>query len=52
MMFNAGAVIGALLGGRIADRYGFHAVYFVAAGLFVLSTAAVHIHLAAAARSS
>jgi len=41
MMFNAGAVIGALLGGRIAERYGFHAVYFVAAGLFLLSTAAV-----------
>ena len=39
--FNAGAVIGPLVGGRIADLYGFRTVYFIAAGLFVLSTITV-----------
>lgn len=38
MLYNAGAVIGPLIGGRIADHYGFRSVYFVAAFLFVLST--------------
>jgi MFS family permease len=41
MMFNAGAVIGPLIGGRIAEQYGFRVVYFVSAGLFVLSTITV-----------
>ncbi|MFN2119939.1 MAG: MFS transporter [Anaerolineales bacterium] len=41
MMFNGGAVIGPLIGGRIAEHYGFRSVYFVAAGLFLLSTGAV-----------
>jgi MFS family permease len=41
MMFNAGAVIGPVVGGRIADLYGFRTVYFIAAGLFVLSTITV-----------
>jgi MFS family permease len=41
MMFNGGAVIGPLIGGRIADQYGFRAVYSVAAGIFVLSNIAV-----------
>jgi MFS family permease len=41
MTFNGGAVIGPLIGGRIAEHYGFRAVYFVAAALFLLSTAAV-----------
>jgi MFS family permease len=41
MMFNAGAVIGPLIGGRIADHYGFRAVYYLAASLFLLSTVAV-----------
>ncbi len=36
--FNAGAVIGPLMGGRIADQYGFRMVFFIAAGIFVLST--------------
>jgi DHA1 family multidrug resistance protein-like MFS transporter len=38
MTFNGGAVIGPLIGGRLADAYGFRIVYFVASGLFVLST--------------
>jgi MFS family permease len=41
MMFNAGAVVGPLIGGRIAERYGFRSVYLVAAGLFLLSTIVV-----------
>jgi MFS family permease len=41
MMFNGGAVIGPLIGGRIADHYGFRSVYLVAAALFLLSTGAV-----------
>lgn len=36
--FNAGAVMGPLMGGRIADQYGFRTVFFIAAGIFVLST--------------
>ena len=41
MMFNGGAVIGPLIGGRIVEHYGFRAVYLVAAALFLLSTGAV-----------
>lgn len=41
MAFNAGAAVGPLMGGRIADQYGFQTVYFIAAGIFMLSTAAV-----------
>ncbi len=41
MTFNAGAVIGPIVGGRIADHYGFRSVYFVAAILFALSTVAI-----------
>jgi DHA1 family multidrug resistance protein-like MFS transporter len=41
MTFNGGAVIGPLIGGRVADVYGFRPVYFIAAGLFVLSTLVV-----------
>lgn len=41
MTFNAGAVIGPLVGGRIADHFGFRMVYFVAACVFVLSTVAI-----------
>ena len=41
MTFNAGAVIGPLIGGRVADAYGFRTIYAIAAGLFVLSTLAV-----------
>jgi DHA1 family multidrug resistance protein-like MFS transporter len=38
MMYNGGAVIGPLLGGRIAQNFGFRTVYFISAGIFVLST--------------
>ena len=41
MMFNAGAVIGPLIGGRVADERGFRMVYFIAAAIFVISTLAV-----------
>ena len=41
MMFNAGAVIGPIIGGRIADHFGFRSVFFVAAGIFVFSTMAI-----------
>jgi MFS family permease len=37
--FNLGAVIGPLTGGWIGDRVGLRTVYFIAAGLFVISTA-------------
>ncbi len=39
--FNAGAVLGPLVGGRIADHYGFRTVFWIAAGIFVISTLAV-----------
>ena len=41
MTFSAGAVIGPLIGGRVADEYGFRTVYWIAAGIFVLSTLAI-----------
>lgn len=41
MTFNAGAVIGPLIGGRVADMYGFRTVYSIAAGIFLLSTITV-----------
>jgi len=41
MTFNGGAVLGPLIGGRVADEFGFRIVYFIAAGIFVLSTLAV-----------
>jgi MFS family permease len=37
--YNLGAVIGPLTGGWIGERVGLRTVYFVAAGLFVISTA-------------
>lgn len=42
MTFNAGAVIGPLVGGRIAEHFGFRMVYFLAAGIFVLSTVIIN----------
>lgn len=36
--FNAGAVMGPVLGGRIADQYGFRLVFMIAAGIFTIST--------------
>jgi MFS family permease len=38
MMFNAGAVLGPVTGGWIGDHYGLRSVYFLSAGMFVLST--------------
>lgn len=37
-MFNLGAVIGPLTGGWIGERVGLRTVYFIAGGLFVIST--------------
>ncbi len=39
--FNAGAVMGPILGGRIADHYGFRTVFTIAAGVFVISAVIV-----------
>jgi len=39
MMYNAGGVLGPLTGGWIGDHFGLRQVYFVSAGIFVLSTA-------------
>lgn len=41
--FNGGAVIGPLIGGHLAEAYGFRTVYGLAAGVFVVSTAAVFL---------
>ena len=41
MTFNGGAVIGPMIGGRIAEDLGFRTVYAIAAGIFVLSTLVV-----------
>jgi MFS family permease len=38
MTFNAGAVLGPITGGWIGDHYGLRTVYFLAAGMFVIST--------------
>lgn len=38
MAFNAGAVIGPITGGWVGDHYGLRTVYFIASGVFVLST--------------
>lgn len=38
-MYNLGAVIGPILGGRIADRLGLHTIYIIAGCIFVVSTA-------------
>lgn len=37
-MYSLGAVIGPVIGGSIADKYGLHAVYFIAACIFIVST--------------
>jgi MFS family permease len=38
MTYNAGAIIGPVTGGWLSDHYGRSAVYFAAAGVFLLST--------------
>ncbi len=38
MTYNAGAVVGPVTGGWVGDHYGRSAVYFMAAGVFALST--------------
>jgi MFS family permease len=37
-MYNIGAVIGPFVGGKIADRFGLHSVYIIAAAIFIIST--------------
>jgi len=37
-MYNAGAILGPLAGGLIAQRFGLRSIYMVALGIFVLST--------------
>ncbi len=39
--FSAGSVVGPILGGQIAERFGLRAVYAIAGLLFVLSTASI-----------
>lgn len=39
--FNAGAVMGPILGGTVADHYGFRTVFFIASGIFVVSAVTV-----------
>lgn len=41
MTFNAGAVLGPVTGGWVGDHFGLQRVYFIAAGLFVISTTLV-----------
>ena len=38
MTFNAGGAIGPVVGGWIGDHYGLRTVYFIASGVFVVST--------------
>ena len=38
MTFNAGAVLGPITGGWIGDHFGLRRVFFIAAGIFVVST--------------
>ena len=38
MSFNAGAVLGPITGGWLGDHYGLRSVYFISAGVFVVST--------------
>ncbi|MEJ5224685.1 MAG: MFS transporter [Anaerolineales bacterium] len=40
-MFNVGMVFGPVLGGLVGDRLGLKTIYLIAAGLFVLSSAAL-----------
>ncbi len=37
--YNLGAIVGPLFGGKIADIYGFRMLYFIATGIYVISTA-------------
>jgi DHA1 family multidrug resistance protein-like MFS transporter len=36
--YNLGAIIGPLFGGKIADIYGFRMLYFIATGIYIIST--------------
>ena len=40
-MYSLGAIIGPILGGRIADRLGLHTVYIIAACIFIVSSAII-----------
>jgi MFS family permease len=37
-MYNIGTIIGPIIGGQIADRFGLHSVYIIAAVIFIIST--------------
>ena len=37
-LYSVGAIIGPILGGRIADRLGLHSIYVIAAWILILST--------------
>ncbi|MBN1536542.1 MAG: MFS transporter [Anaerolineales bacterium] len=36
--YSLGAIVGPLFGGKIADAYGFQRLYFIATGIYVIST--------------
>ena len=38
MMYNAGSVLGPITGGWVGDHFGLRRVYFISAGIFILST--------------
>ena len=38
MMYNAGSVLGPITGGWVGDHFGLRQVYFISAGIFILST--------------
>lgn len=38
MTYNAGAVLGPITGGWLGDHFGLHFVYFISAGVFIIST--------------
>ena len=40
--FNAGAVLGPVSGGWVGDHYGMRTVFFISAGIFILSTVAMY----------
>lgn len=41
VFYNLGAIIGPILGGQVAERYGLRQIYFIAAVSFVISTVIV-----------
>ncbi len=43
MTYNAGAIVGPMVGGWLSDHYGRSAVYFAAAAVFTLSTIVIQV---------